>query len=43
MADVNVSVMADRTPITVVIVRLHTIGLLEGTDFFLELRVRRNE
>jgi hypothetical protein len=34
MADVNVSVMADRTPITVVIVRLHTIGLPEGTDFF---------
>ncbi len=34
MADVNVSVMADRTPITVVIVRLHTIGLSEGTDFF---------
>jgi hypothetical protein len=31
MADVNVSVMADRTPITVVIVRLRTIGLPEGT------------
>ena len=34
MADVNVSVMADLTPITVVIVRLRTIGLPEGTDFF---------
>ena len=34
MADVNVSVMADLTQITVVIVRLRTIGLSEGTDFF---------
>jgi len=34
MADVNVSVMADRTPITVAIVRLRTIGLPEGTDNF---------
>jgi hypothetical protein len=34
MADVNVSVMADQTPITVVIVHLHTIGLSEGTDNF---------
>ena len=34
MADVNVSVMADLTQITVVIVRLPTIGLPEGTDFF---------
>ena len=34
MADVNVSVMADRTPITVAIVRLLTIGLPEGTDMF---------
>jgi hypothetical protein len=35
MADVNVSVMADRTQITVAIVRLSTIGLTEGTDAFL--------
>ena len=34
MADVNVSVMADLTQITVVIVRLRTIGLSEDTDFF---------
>ena len=32
MADVNVSVMADRTPITVAIVRLLTIGASEGTE-----------
>jgi hypothetical protein len=32
MADVNVSAMADRTPITVAIVRLHIIGLPEGTE-----------
>ena len=40
MADVNVSVMADRTPITVAIVCLHTIGLLEGTktSFFFGLK-----
>jgi hypothetical protein len=36
MADVNVSVMADRTPITVAIVRLRTIGLSEGTDNFFQ-------
>jgi len=35
MAGVNVSVMADRTPITVDIVRLRTTtGLSEGTDIF---------
>jgi hypothetical protein len=34
MADVNVSVMADLTPITVVIVRLRTTGPSEGTDIF---------
>ena len=38
MADVNVSVMADRTPITVAIVRLRTTGPPEGTDIFLELK-----
>jgi hypothetical protein len=40
MVDVNVSVMADQTPITVAIVRLHTTGLQEDTDdmFF---RVKR--
>lgn len=39
MADVNVSAMADRTQITVVIVRLRTTGLFEGTEVFL-LRVK---
>lgn len=39
MADVNVSVMADRTPITVAIVRLRTIGLSEGTDNFFRVKV----
>jgi hypothetical protein len=39
MADVNVSVMADRTPITVAIVRLRTIGPSEGTDNFLRVKV----
>jgi hypothetical protein len=34
MADVNVSVMADRTPITVAIVLLRTIGHPEDTDNF---------
>ena len=34
MADVNVSVMADRTPITVAIVRLRTIGHPEDIDNF---------
>ena len=34
MADVNVSVMADRTQITVAIVRLRTIEPSEGTDIF---------
>jgi hypothetical protein len=32
MADVNVSVMADQTLITVAIVRLHIIGLSEGIE-----------
>jgi hypothetical protein len=32
MADVNVSVMADRTPITVAIVRLRITELPEGTE-----------
>ena len=44
MADVNVSVMVDQTPITVDIVRLHTTGLLhEGTDItsFSELRTHK--
>ena len=39
MADVNVSVMADRTPITVAIVRLRTIELSEGTDNFFRVKV----
>ena len=44
MADVNVSVMADRTPITVAIVRLLTIGLPEGTDMFFRVKgVTRND
>ncbi len=34
MADVNVYVMADRTPITVAIVRLRTIEPFEGTKVF---------
>jgi hypothetical protein len=34
MADVNVSVMVDRTLITVVIVHLPTAGPSEGTDTF---------
>jgi hypothetical protein len=37
MADVNVSVMADRTPITVAIVRLRTTEPSEGTEFFFKL------
>jgi hypothetical protein len=37
MVDVNVSVMADRIPITVAIVHLHTLGLHEGTDTFCSL------
>jgi hypothetical protein len=36
MADVNVSVMADRTPITVAIVRLRTTEPSEGTDIFFQ-------
>jgi hypothetical protein len=32
MANVNVSVMADQTPITVAIVRLRTTDPFEGTD-----------
>ena len=43
MAHVNVSVMADRTPITVAIVRLRTIELFEGTEIFLGLRLCKNE
>ena len=45
MADVSVSVMADRTLITVAIVRLLTIELCEGTDFFLRVKgvIRKNE
>jgi hypothetical protein len=38
MADVNVSVMADRTPITVAIVRLLTTGPSEGTDVFFRVK-----
>jgi hypothetical protein len=38
MADVSVSAMADRTPITVAIVRLRTTGPSEGTDIFSDLR-----
>ena len=39
MADVNVSVMADRTPTTVDIVRLHILEQsTEGTDISLNLR-----
>ena len=37
MVDVNVSAMADRTPITVAIVHLHTTGLHEDTDIFCRL------
>jgi hypothetical protein len=38
MVDVNVSATADRTLITVAIVRLHIIGLSEGTDICSDLR-----
>jgi hypothetical protein len=38
MADVNVSVMADRTLITVAIVRLRTTGPSEGTDIFFRVK-----
>jgi hypothetical protein len=37
MVDVNVSAMADRTPITVAIVHLRTTGLHDGTDIFCSL------
>ncbi len=37
MANVNVSVMADRTPITVAIVRLRTTEPFEGSDIFFKL------
>ena len=40
MADVNVSVMADRTPITVAIVRLRITGPSEGTDVFFFFRIK---
>ncbi|HWS20073.1 MAG TPA: hypothetical protein VN239_05250 [Nitrososphaera sp.] len=46
MADVNVSAMADQTQITVVIVRLRTTGLTEGstgTSFQSEGVIRKNE
>ena len=43
MADVNVSVMADRTPITVAIVHRHTIDPFEGTDNFFRVKVEQNE
>jgi hypothetical protein len=42
MADVNVYVMADRTPITVAIVRLRTIEPFEGTEIFSGLRLCKN-
>ena|SRR3712207_2962292 len=41
MADVNVSVMADRTPITVAIVHLHTIEPFEGTDNFFRVKAEQ--
>jgi hypothetical protein len=37
MANVNVSVMADRTQITVAIVRLRTTEPFEGSDIFFKL------
>ncbi|MGE5662029.1 MAG: hypothetical protein ACM3X1_07245 [Ignavibacteriales bacterium] len=40
-ANVNVSVMADRTPITVAIVRPHTTELPEGTNIFSELSAHK--
>ena len=44
MANVNVSVMADQTPITVAIVRLLTTDPFEGTDLFFRVKdVIRNE
>ncbi len=43
MADVNVSVMVDRTQTTVVIVRLRTIEPFEGTEIFSGLRLCKNE
>jgi hypothetical protein len=39
--NVNVSVMADRTPITVAIVRPRTTELPEDTDIFSELRAHK--
>ena len=39
MADVNVYVMADLTPITVAIVRLRTIEPFEGTEIFSGVKV----
>jgi hypothetical protein len=39
MADVNVSVIVDRTPITVVIVHPPTAGPSEGTEpFFFKVK-----
>ena len=43
MADVNVYVMADRTPITVAIVLLPTIEQFEDTEIFSGLRLCKNE
>jgi hypothetical protein len=37
-ANVNVSVMADRTPITAAIVRLRTAESTEGTDIFFKVK-----
>ena len=37
-ANVSVSVMADRTPITAAIVRLRTAGSPEGIDIFFRVR-----
>lgn len=40
-ANVNVYVMADRTPITVAIVRPRTTESPEGTNIFSELRAHK--
>ena len=39
--NVNVSVMADRTPITVAIVRPRTTELPEGTNIFSKVRAHK--
>jgi len=41
-ANVNVSATADRTPITVAIVRHRTIESPEGTNIFSELWAHKN-